>query len=374
MISRWESFDAIFRSLNWIRVRGQFALYPQGLEVLESEAAVIVQEKRRWDNRPKIEENGICLSTLLENFHHLQCSNILDKVYGLLGLSSDADKLEVDYRKSPQTVYGEVLELVCRTQLVQIHTRMSFEKVLLNVFGLVKEFDSILSVENILQTEAKQRKALEASAKEDRRLAMFGQVSGEPLDEQPSTEWTRPTGNNIYRTSQPVLGESELEVSIDPFLRSRGTWNIPQPASPFTSIEESESTPRSACAPSSCPATEVSVSSSSRSYRSLTSKQMQSISSIPFNYHSSSSSYSAPEAFYNPPIETTPFEPSAELTDTFGRLTLDLEDRITSRIHSKDGDLGGPLKKKRSLSREDREEMRRSRRSLRQQNGKGRWR
>jgi hypothetical protein len=180
VMTRWESLDTLFKALYWIRLRGKFALYPQGNEVLGTAAAVIVEQKRRWDNRSEIEKDGVCLSTLIQQFHHLECSNILDKVYGLLGLSCDGHMLEVDYDKSPDTVCEEVLKVVYNTQISDPHDRKLFEDLLCRVFGLEKIPHARATMED----------------------TVGGAGSGHARD----------YNRRIYRTSQPVSGEPEFEV------------------------------------------------------------------------------------------------------------------------------------------------------------------
>ncbi|KAH9204424.1 hypothetical protein DL95DRAFT_418269 [Leptodontidium sp. 2 PMI_412] len=177
----WGCMNSIFRSLNSIRMLGKFALYPYGQEVLGSAAAVITKEKNAWDHRAESEKDGICLSTLIERYHHMECTNPLDKVYGLLGLSSDADQLVVNYEKAPELLYNEVLELVCKTQLVAEHQRENFEKLLLRMFGLVEGHHSLVTVEDITQRQAGKSQILKKHRERRHREVPF--YSYTPLDE-----------------------------------------------------------------------------------------------------------------------------------------------------------------------------------------------
>ena len=188
----WECLTNIFLSLKSIRLLGQFALYYHGREIEDSEAAVLVMEKHSWDNRPQIEGNGICLSTLIERYHHSECTNILDKVYGLLGLSSDADYFEVDYRKSTETVYNEVLEFVCLNQLDQRHKMKVFERTLSADFGFIPTQHPVLTVDEIM---------------EQARLAR-ARLCPEPTFENDTVK-----NRETHRNAQPVFGESEMETT-----------------------------------------------------------------------------------------------------------------------------------------------------------------
>ena len=139
-----------------------------------------MEKKRRWDNRSEIEKDGICLSTLVEQFHHLECSNILDKVYGLLGLSCEGHRLEVDYDKSPDTVCKEVLKVVYETQLFDPHARVLFEDILRKVLRLEKIARARATMEDT------------AGGSGNGRVGYYNK--------------------RIYRTSQPVSSKPEFEA------------------------------------------------------------------------------------------------------------------------------------------------------------------
>jgi len=78
------------------------------LELIQKSGAYVIVEKRagfrKDDNRP--------LNYLLhdERFGGFECSNLLDKVYGLLGISSWREHITVDYTKTLDQVCLEVLE------------------------------------------------------------------------------------------------------------------------------------------------------------------------------------------------------------------------------------------------------------------------
>jgi hypothetical protein len=150
-LTRWESLDAIFKSLKWMRLRGHLAIDSQERKVLATDAAVIVQEKRRWDNRSEFEKDGMSLSTLVERYHHLECTNIHDKVYGLLGLSSDGRQLKVDYRKSPEKVCEQVLKVVYCAEGWAERTRALFGNVLRAALGLEKLTRAGITQEDVMQ-------------------------------------------------------------------------------------------------------------------------------------------------------------------------------------------------------------------------------
>lgn len=102
-----RGFNSVFGHLKSIRFLNWFNRYRYAPEVLASKATLIVVEKDRWGNSGELEEDGIFLSTLIKSYRHFECTNLLDKVYSLLGLSSD--KLSIDYHKRPESVYNEIL-------------------------------------------------------------------------------------------------------------------------------------------------------------------------------------------------------------------------------------------------------------------------
>jgi hypothetical protein len=179
---KWAHFDNLFRYLKSIQLLAWFDSYRYAPEVLASEAAVIVKEKDRWENRQALERGGICLSTLIELYRHLECTNPLDKVYGFLGLSSD--QISIDYRKSPEIVYNEVLTLACKTQLEARHAKESFEALLLGVLGISKDSHSVLTVASLMYRPSE---------------------AENPIYHRSDIS---------YRKSQPTIGEPELEATI----------------------------------------------------------------------------------------------------------------------------------------------------------------
>ncbi|KAH6665673.1 heterokaryon incompatibility protein-domain-containing protein, partial [Halenospora varia] len=103
----WRNLENVLSHLIAIRMLSWFGRYRYALEVLHSRAAIIVEEKRRWELRTGLEKDGLPLSILIPRYSHLESTNRLDKVYGLLGISSD--EILVDYHQSPRQVFCEVL-------------------------------------------------------------------------------------------------------------------------------------------------------------------------------------------------------------------------------------------------------------------------
>jgi hypothetical protein len=81
--------------------------YFYGLQLPESDAYRVVRAKAFFEDEPTRLSQGIPISELIEDFGHHECSNVRDKVYGLLGLSSD--KIAIDYNKSVSEIITDVV-------------------------------------------------------------------------------------------------------------------------------------------------------------------------------------------------------------------------------------------------------------------------
>lgn len=144
---QWRMIDDIFLHLKSIQVMGWFHMHPYGTEVLQSEAGVIFEEKRLWGNDPSNREIGIPITTLIQSYTHLQSTEKLDKVYALVGLSSD--NIIIDYSVGITELHNTILELACRSQLPTRPAKDSFAKVLLAALDLSHNHQ-LLSVEDIM--------------------------------------------------------------------------------------------------------------------------------------------------------------------------------------------------------------------------------
>jgi hypothetical protein len=71
-----------------------------------------------------------------------------------MGLSSD--KITIDYSIGVETVYNDVLKLVCATQLDTRAAKETFARVLSAALGLSNTGDGLLSVEDIMYRPPKQ--------------------------------------------------------------------------------------------------------------------------------------------------------------------------------------------------------------------------
>jgi hypothetical protein len=203
---QWEDFSKVFEQLKSIRLFGWFDRYRYGSEVLASQAALIVEEKARWQTRRGLEEGGVCLSTLIESYRHLECTHPLDKVYGLLGLS--INRISIDYRKTRESIFNEVLTLACETQLPTRHAKESFEATLLKVLSLSKGNQSIITVASLMYRPTKA--------------------------EQPTAS-TYYRSETICKKAQPIVGDPEMEMSrcVEPPQQGSGIFSdITSPSRP----------------------------------------------------------------------------------------------------------------------------------------------
>jgi len=147
----WGEFGNVFQSLESIKLIGWFHRHSYGAEVLASPAAVIFQQKSKWEEDLMRKEKGLPFSILLELYNSLESTRLVDKVYGLLGLSSD--KLPIDYCKAIKEVYNDVMR-VC---IPQCHSRAAkdrFANLLSQVLGLLEGNSGVLTVEDFMDKPA----------------------------------------------------------------------------------------------------------------------------------------------------------------------------------------------------------------------------
>lgn len=106
----WRSFENLYKKLKAIELRGWIAHYEFAARVLGSFASVMVWQRAHWRHP---ETPAPRLRTLLEVFQDWQCSDIRDKVFGLLGLVNPDVDIAIDYSKSVEEIYDEVRAREC---------------------------------------------------------------------------------------------------------------------------------------------------------------------------------------------------------------------------------------------------------------------
>ncbi|OAL48131.1 HET-domain-containing protein [Pyrenochaeta sp. DS3sAY3a] len=140
----WMKLQQLAIDLQMISDKGR-AMHIIGVSnVLESPAMVIVRAKLQWDGSPQP------LTSLLEQYHNQQSSDILDKVYALHGLASDSNVIAIDYRISPKALLVEVIYYTCSVQAATWDTK-KLKKNLLRFAKLVRDALKVTCTEDELE-------------------------------------------------------------------------------------------------------------------------------------------------------------------------------------------------------------------------------
>ena len=123
----------LFERLNEILADGRIEHHPHANAILDSDASRITQQKYAWRSLQSESRLGFSLKHLLETYHDMECTDIRDKVYSLLGLVHTKDPMamsmtvQADYSKSTAELYMEVLHSVFADQEIHsVKDRMQF--------------------------------------------------------------------------------------------------------------------------------------------------------------------------------------------------------------------------------------------------------
>ncbi|RDH29009.1 TPR-like protein [Aspergillus welwitschiae] len=95
--------------------------------------SVMVAQKTLWDNLPQ-DDPHLPLSELLITYGRHKSSDVRDRVYALLGLSSE-NSIQADYNLSVEDIYIEVLEAICKERNPR-HQLSTIEHTLQEMLGL----------------------------------------------------------------------------------------------------------------------------------------------------------------------------------------------------------------------------------------------
>lgn len=131
----WRCMDQVIKKLQLVAANGRIEHHPYAAAVLESYAGQMFEHKAMWENLPAAFRK-VPLERLLEMFQNLECSDIRDKVYALLGLTrrgdlSDQQYVIADYSKKSEEVYVDVLRAVIRLgDLETTQDKKKFSKLL----------------------------------------------------------------------------------------------------------------------------------------------------------------------------------------------------------------------------------------------------
>ena len=131
----WRCMDQVIKKLHHVAANGRIEHHPYAAAVLESYAGQMFEHKTMWENLPAA-FRVVPLERLLEMFQNLECSDIRDKVYALLGLTktgnlSDQQHVIADYSKKSEEVYVDILRAVIRLgDLETTQDKKKFSKLL----------------------------------------------------------------------------------------------------------------------------------------------------------------------------------------------------------------------------------------------------
>ena len=109
-----------------------------------SKGARLVERKALWGENAAL-NSGYTLDFLIESFHHHECMDVRDKVYGLLGLlstkgSSGGNALKVNYAATPTQLFEDVIIAVRDSPRLQSpRARERFSKTLRKALALPPE-------------------------------------------------------------------------------------------------------------------------------------------------------------------------------------------------------------------------------------------
>lgn len=101
----WSSLEFVCRMLASPRIRDQFQIVTETLSACASELAVSAVISMQACRGTLARDGRLELRSLLRTSIGLNASDTRDRVYGLLGMSDLASKIEVDYTISPQEVF-----------------------------------------------------------------------------------------------------------------------------------------------------------------------------------------------------------------------------------------------------------------------------
>ncbi|KAJ3545556.1 hypothetical protein NM208_g2457 [Fusarium decemcellulare] len=133
----WNKLNSFFGGL-------EFSMFQSGSQfhgsrrissIMKAPGYILVKEKAFLETNPLLKEQGASISDLLLSFGDFECRDKHDKVYGMLGISSD--NIDVNYAKSTQQVYNDVLRHIVRKgQMETICKAEYFSRRLASVLGI----------------------------------------------------------------------------------------------------------------------------------------------------------------------------------------------------------------------------------------------
>ncbi|RTE72596.1 hypothetical protein BHE90_012986 [Fusarium euwallaceae] len=110
----WNKLNNFFGGMEFSMLQSgsQFHGSQRVSKIMNAPGYILVKEKAFLETNPQLKEQGAPISDLLLSFGGFQCRDRRDKVYGMLGLSSDI--VDVNYAKSVQHIYNDVIRRIVR--------------------------------------------------------------------------------------------------------------------------------------------------------------------------------------------------------------------------------------------------------------------
>ncbi|KAL2677275.1 hypothetical protein Neosp_011044 [[Neocosmospora] mangrovei] len=110
----WNKLNSFFGGMEFSMLQSgsQFHGSQRASKIMNAPGYILVKEKAFLETNPQLKNQGAPISDLLLSFGNFECRDRRDKVYGMLGLSSDI--VDVNYAKSVQHIYNDVIRRIVR--------------------------------------------------------------------------------------------------------------------------------------------------------------------------------------------------------------------------------------------------------------------
>ncbi|KAF2828583.1 HET-domain-containing protein [Ophiobolus disseminans] len=158
----------LISDLQTISDRGR-AMHITGVsDVLDSPATTIVKAKSEWDGSPQP------LTTLLEQYHNQQSTDVRDKVYALHGLAHNSDAIAINYHIEPKALLTEIIYHTCSQQASKTDMKRS-KKDLLRFAKMMRETLKVICTDEELDFHISVARGDGISMEKDYGLRIRGQ-------------------------------------------------------------------------------------------------------------------------------------------------------------------------------------------------------
>ncbi|KAI8657946.1 HET domain-containing protein [Fusarium keratoplasticum] len=133
----WNKLNSFFggMEISMLQSGSQFHGSQRASKIMNAPGYILVKEKAFLETNPQLKEQGAPISDLLLSFGNFECRDRRDKVYGMLGISSDI--VDVNYAKSVQHIYNDVIRRIVRgVQMDTISKAEYFGRRLASALGI----------------------------------------------------------------------------------------------------------------------------------------------------------------------------------------------------------------------------------------------